>query len=215
MALADWAAPDEEQVAPDVNAEPPMRLAQATEQVLPGLSTPAAPVAAQAQAQPGVSDVRADPQAAKNDHFKRTLNFFRDPERLKAAALAAASARRPDMLQWLKRGYEAQKENTGEALAKVISGDTQGALEIFNANGDMMAKSIEPGSKKGLYKITMQDGRAQEIDPEKELLTLVTPPQMLQHLRNEEANAIRLQLGQGLIDARNTATTARSEAEAA
>ena len=176
-------------------------------------ATPAAAPSENIQQGAGIAGTPASPKPEPG--LGAALNFFRDPERLRAAALAAAAAQKPEVMAWLKRGYEAQRENYGEALAKVISGDRQGAINIFNANGDMKAVGIEDGKEKGFYKITLADGTSREINPEKELLTLVTPPQMLQHMRNEEALRVREDLGNKMIESRNTATEARAEAERA
>lgn len=176
------------------------------------VAPPVAPLTPQAPA-PAIDIARAREQP--NDPATNALNFFRDPKRLAAAAAAAAAAQRPDMLAWLKRGHEAQKENSGEALARLIANDKQGAIAAFNANGEDKADSIEGGSKPGLFKIRFANGLSREIDPRKELMTLLTPPQMETALNKEDQNAIKLELGRQLVDSRNQATQYRADAEAA
>lgn len=159
-----------------------------------------------ATAEPAASPTIAEPQSAvqpttpqqvaqgtapREDPLKSALNFFRDPKRLGLAAAAAAAARRPDMIHWLKRGYEAQKENAGEALVRLSGGDKAGAAEIFNLNGDMKVDSIEDGSKPGTYIIKMAGGASREVDPKRELMSLLTPPQYFQQTNREDLLAQR------------------------
>jgi hypothetical protein len=194
--LDESQAPTQQQVVPAPQAAPQPAPVQ------PGLDTaPAGP----APAAPANGAVKPTP---REGGIKPMLDFFRDPERLQAAALIAAKAQRPDMLEWLKRGHEAQKENTGEALAKLAAGDKQGAIDMFNASGDMQAESIEDGSKKGTYKVNMKGGASREIDPHAELVSLLTPPKMVEHFDRQEVSDVRAQHYDQMSRARAETTAA-------
>src|SRR4051812_24491393 len=86
----------------------------------------AAPAAAPAPAPAAAPADQPQPEKPvyqSDNPMTAALSFFRDPARLKLAAMAAAEAQRPDLMQWIQRGFEAQKENAIDAVGALAVGD--------------------------------------------------------------------------------------------
>jgi hypothetical protein len=173
----------------------------------PGLGAPAAapPVA------PAAAPAQQQAPPLTNDPTANALNFWRDPQRLALAAASAAATQDPDLMKWIARGHAAAQENTGEALAKLVAGDTAGAIAAFNANGTQKAVRIDPGSGKGTYKITMADGSARDIDPKKELTSLLVPSEIQKAWDREDVTATRAQGIKDTLDERYRGEVLRSQ----
>jgi hypothetical protein len=157
----------------------------------------------------GAPGMSAAPEAQRPEPRKPTvvgdnvmanaLSFFRDPDRLKLAAMAAAEAQRPDLLKWIQAGHEAQKENGIDALAALSVGDKVKALQLFNGAGEMKATSIEEGPSKGLHTIVFANGTRRDVNALQELKQFLTPPQRFADERANEVLEVRKE-GQRLLD---------------
>lgn len=135
-------------------------------------------------------------------------NVLRDPQKIFAIAELAMQYRQPQYLNWLERGYKAEQENAGEAAMRLIAGDTQGALQAFNASGRHKASAINAIGD-GTYDVIASgpDGKqyTRRVDPQKEMLALLTPPQFIAHQDREKAIDQRA----AAVDARGREVDAR------
>jgi len=189
-------------------------------------TAPAAPAPA-----PGLNSVEQyqKDMPPEQKQIESAISFWNDPERIKLAAMAAAEGQRPDLLAWIKRGYEAQQENTIDALGALVAGNTERSLQLFNATGQRKATAIEPGKDAGMHVIKFADGTSREINAEKEFFSFLTPPQQDARQRGQEsiaarteaANArrevdiTRIQSGREVADARTAQRAAEFDAKAA
>ncbi len=196
------AADDAEQFAPPVQED--IQAANAVSP--PGLAQAGPPPGADTQAPtPGAAPQGSGPVTPTEgggDPESHMMNFFRDPKRLAMAAMLAAQHNRPDVANWLHQGFQAQQENTMEALQALMSGDKQRAIDTFNLAGKFKATSIDDGKEPGTYDVTMADGTQRTIHPANEYFNLLTPPQRANmDVRNQVAD-MKLQAAQMMANAR-------------
>lgn len=175
----------------------------------PGLDAAVPPGAAPAQPLPNAVNTAVSPtDQSAQDPETHMMQFFRDPARLTAAAALAAEYGRPDVMKWLERGHQAQQENTMEALQNLMAGNKQGAIDNFNMAGKFKATAIADGKDPGTYDVTLHDGSTRTIDPRKEYMSLLSPPQLAMNEYRDQMVAAR----QDANDSRRDAANARSEA---
>ncbi|HQR20137.1 MAG TPA: hypothetical protein PKV98_04685 [Burkholderiaceae bacterium] len=173
----------------------------------PGAAPAAPPVPGLEDAPTAPRPQPVKPTVVGDNVLQNALSFFRDPDRLKLAAMAAAEAQRPDLLQWIKQGYEAQKENGIDALAALSVGNKAKALQLFNASGDMKATSIEEGPTKGVHTVVFADGTRRDVNALQELKQFLTPPQRFADERANELLDFKKEHDQQIADlARERAT---------
>jgi hypothetical protein len=179
-------------------AEARARMAAASQAGLADVSAPAAPAAAETPAATAVPAglSAAEPERAATTPFGMSapefthgmLSAFKNPDVLIKLGELAVKYQQPQFLDYLQKGWAAQKENAGTAVMKLIGGDTQGAMQAFNASGQHKATSIVPNGD-GTYNIALTgpDGQpyVRKMDPHKEMLSFLTPPQYIAHADRE------------------------------
>ncbi len=145
------------------------------------------------------------------DYTRTMMSAFQDPEMLIKMGEIALKYQQPQWLDYLKRGHEVQKENAGTAVMKLIGGDKDGALQAFNASGQHKATGIGDNGD-GTYTINMTgpDGQpiARRMDPKKEMLSFLTPPQFIAHQDREG----KLNVQQAGLESRERGLNAQMEA---
>lgn len=116
------------------------------------------------------------------------LPAFRDPELMMKLGEIAAKYKQPQFLDYLKRGYDAQKENAGDAMLALARGDKQAALMYFNGSGQHKADSIDDNGD-GSFNVNIRgaDGNpyVRKVNPVKDLPTFLTLPKFIEHQSRE------------------------------
>lgn len=104
---------------------------------------------------------------------------FSDPKFLQAVAELAAQHNQPQVMQWLERAHIAAKEGAFEAAGKLMAGDVQGAVDLWNQTGQFRDVTAVNRNKDGSYAISRKDGSSVTIDPVNEYKRFLSPRDFL------------------------------------
>lgn len=123
--------------------------------------------------------------------LQRNPSLMRNPQFLNAAAKVFLEAGMPEGVKWLEFGHNAAKENFTEMNQRLISGDVQGALTAYNANGQAKATGIVPvtdaqGKPTGTYRVQLENGSATDLDPVAAFRATMSPSDFFKAMREEQ-----------------------------
>lgn len=153
--------------------------------------------------------------------------FFTDPEAMAGAAKIFFDNGMPEGMAWLQRGHEAAKENGFAALQRLMAGDGDGAVQMWNRSGRFRDLTGAQKNADGTWTMTRQNGQTVNINPELEMRSFLSPKDYFTRMDEERkiasteslnkahAEALKETAGAATVTAQAHKTTAQAVADRA
>ena len=179
----------------------------------PGL-TPIQPAAAPAQSGP-----QTDEDKIAFGIYSNPNQFFGDPKFLNEVASEFLKVGSKRGIEWLERGYTAQKEGAIQALQQAVAGDLKGAEESFNRSGKhrIVPGTLKPTEDGKQLTMQLEGGGEHTFEPRQALRSYLDPKAFfdMEHREKTQAETARHNKATEGVAQQNAATNEKYRADMA